>query len=821
MSGTQQGRQKVAQQPVLVGRYLQNGLYAVEKVLGHGGMGKVLLAAHAELDVPVALKQARADSPLPESVIEELERLLHTEGAPSQDFYQSAFNDFPLSGGTQTDRFLREALLLARLHHPAIPKLYDYFFEDGYWYLVMEYVPGPTLAAYMRQHAPLSPLEAINYAMQLCDVLDYLHGQAPPVIFRDLKPSNIIITPEGRLVLVDFGIARYFKEGQVNDTTDFGSPGYASPEQFEGSGQTDARSDLFSLGIILYEMLCGHRPVKKGANRDIFEPLQHLNPALSTALCGLVTVAIRPEPAYRFQTAHAFYIALKRSRTLEELRLYSQPAQQRELPASTRHAGEEALRSVQGGDIQAESPTGEPLVPQGGKAQHTRRRKALDKGGREKLEQEALSLQLVSIDAALQERVTASMRKLVSNKPLHPVQVEDEHDAPTEVQQANISTGQASTGQYTSRKPGIHRIVRVCFLFALLLALLMTSLFAYNRFSPRRSGSLNSATAPTQIQQLPQPGEESTWQILPSLPSPEADNTATYVQVGGHAYIYVSGGYRGFELKPAYSRELFRYDITAAHWETVGSKGFPGMGNNAAALDEHNDLFFTAGYSPDTYRVTSLLYRYRPEDGTLRKIVPPAAIAFGFGATMLADQQGHLYISQGFMIPGNPHTVAGRGWYRYDIASGQWHTLAPLPLGLGYVVLAPDGRGGILMLGGSRDAGQHLPTQQVYRYDIQQNTWTLEQATAPMPLSGVASCLDGQGHLVIIGGYDYMHNTSLDSAWRFDLHTLQWQALPPLPSGGSLLGAAACDGMGHIYLERGANTTTRPTADFLELTIQK
>ena len=816
MSGTQQGKQKAAQQTALVGRYLQNGIYAVERVLGHGGMGKVLLATHAELDVPVALKQARADAPLPQSVAGELDRLLHTEGAPSQGSYQSAFNDFPLSGGTHTDRFLREALLLARLHHPAIPKLYDYFFEDGYWYLVMEYVPGPTLAAYMRQHAPLPPLEAINYTMQLCDVLDYLHRQVPPVIFHDLKPSNIIITPEGRLVLVDFGIARYFKEGQMNDTTDFGSPGYASPEQFEGSGQTDARSDLFSLGIILYEMLCGHRPARKGANRDKFEPLQQLNPALSPALCGLVAVAIRPEPAYRFQTAHTLYVALKRVRTHEELRLCSQQAQRRELPASSENAGEQAPGAIQGGDIQAELPVEAARVPQNDTAWHKRRHKVLDKGDREELEQEALSLQLVSIDAALQERVTASMRKLIANKPPHP----GDHDAPTEAQQANIFTDQANSRQYIARKPEIPRIVRVCFLLALLLALLMTSLFAYNRFSPRHSGGLNSATPPAQTQRPSQPGA-STWQVLPSLPSPEADNTATYVQVGGRAYIYVSGGYRGFELKPAYSRELFRYDIAAAHWETVESKGFPGMGNNAAALDEHNDLFFTAGYSPDTYRVTSLLYMYRPEDGTLRKIVPPASISLGFGGAMLADQQGHLYITQGFMIPGNPHTVAGRGWYRYDIVTRQWHALAPLPLGLGYVVLAPGGQSGILMLGGSRDAGQHLPTQQVYRYDIQQNAWTLEQATAPLPLSGVASCLDGQGHIVIIGGYDYMHNTSLGSAWRFDLHTLQWQALPPLPSGGSLLGAAACDGMGHVYLERGANTTTRPTADFLELTINQ
>ncbi len=150
--------------------------------------------------------------------------------------------------------------------------------------------------------------------MQLCDVLDYLQRQTPPVVFRDLKPSNVILSPEGRLVLVDFGIARYFKEGQINDTTDFGSPGYASPEQYEGSGQTDGRSDIYSLGVILHEMLSGKRPARGGTRGSQIETLRQINPALSPALSGLVAVATRPEPMYRFQTAHAFYLALERTR---------------------------------------------------------------------------------------------------------------------------------------------------------------------------------------------------------------------------------------------------------------------------------------------------------------------------------------------------------------------------------------------------------------------------------------------------------------------------------------------------------------------------
>ncbi|MBA2284803.1 MAG: serine/threonine protein kinase, partial [Ktedonobacteraceae bacterium] len=227
----------------------------------------------------------------------------------------------PISGGSHTDRFLRESLLLLRLRHPAIPALHDYFFEDGCWYLVIDYIAGPTLATYLRQHAPLPPLEALNYALQLCDVLDYLHRQTPPVIFRNLKPANSILTPGGRLMLIDFGIARYFKEEQVNDTIHFGSPGYASPEQYYGTGQTDVRSDLFSLGVILHEMISGQHPIERS---QPLESVRQNNPALSPVLSALIMIATRADPRYRFQSAHAFLRALERTYAIEERRAYQQ-----------------------------------------------------------------------------------------------------------------------------------------------------------------------------------------------------------------------------------------------------------------------------------------------------------------------------------------------------------------------------------------------------------------------------------------------------------------------------------------------------------------
>jgi serine/threonine protein kinase len=806
-------KQAIAVQQSFIGKSLHQGEYVIEASIGRGGMGQVFLASHRTLDVPVAIKQARADQPLPESVQAELDAVLAQEPdkLPPRNG-QTLATDFPLSGGAHTDRFLREALLLARLHHPAIPTLYDYFLEDGYWYLVMEYVPGPTLASYIRQYAPLPPLEALNYAMQLCDVLDYLQQQTPPVVFRDLKPSNVILSPEGRLALVDFGIARYFKEGQINDTTDFGSPGYASPEQYEGTGQTDGRSDIYSLGVILHEMLSGKRPARGGTRGSQIEALREINPALSPAICGLVAVATRPEPMYRFQTAHAFYLALERTRAIEERRTYHRHA----VLADTGVPGSPTnRRPVLPIPLTPPATPGHDLA---GAPDHSRdargssrsparpARTPLPQRSRKTLEQEALAMQLASLEDSLQQRV--------SEKPLPLLR---EPGSP----KSSANRGETTwgrIGKITTNTSISRRFVQIVLIMLLLFAGALASFFALNYYT-----RLPKQQAPQQQPTMTQPPTitaQVSWQALPSLPSPQADNTASYIEIQGKGYIYISGGYRGAGASPAYSRGLYRYDIAAARWESITVPGMPTMGNNAAAVDAHQRIFFTGGYSSDTHALASILYLYDPLLNTVQKITPPAQIHLGFGNAMIDDQQGHLYITQGFTTPGNPHALAGTGWYRYDIASGQWEALAALPVGAGYVMLAPDGRGGILMIGGSRDAGQHMPLTQIYRYDTAQNDWSLKPSATPTDLSGAASCLDGQGHLIIIGGYDAQNATVLATTWQLTIATLGWQQLPALPSGGSLLGAAACDGEGHVYLERGANTQESPTADFLELANQ-
>ncbi len=159
--------------------------------------------------------------------------------------------------------FKREALLLAGLMHPNLPRIYDHFSENGRWYLVMDFIEGTTLEEYLVQKGGTLPLEEVlESSIQLCNVLNYLHTSQPPIIFRDLKPDNVLRTSDGHLYLIDFGIARHFKPGQARDTIAFGSPGYAAPEQY-GKAQTAPSADVYSFGVMIHQMLTGHDPSLK------------------------------------------------------------------------------------------------------------------------------------------------------------------------------------------------------------------------------------------------------------------------------------------------------------------------------------------------------------------------------------------------------------------------------------------------------------------------------------------------------------------------------------------------------------------------------
>ncbi|MDQ7821388.1 MAG: serine/threonine-protein kinase [Candidatus Eremiobacteraeota bacterium] len=156
------------------------------------------------------------------------------------------------------EMFSREAAILQKLDHPGLPAMTDFFSQGDCHYLVMEYIEGDTLETLLKIHGkPFTSDEVQKWAVQLAAILDYLHGQKPDaIIFRDLKPSNIMESSDGWVRLVDFGIARFFVPGKVKDTFLMGTPGFSPPEQY-GSGQSDERADIYSLGATLYYLLTG------------------------------------------------------------------------------------------------------------------------------------------------------------------------------------------------------------------------------------------------------------------------------------------------------------------------------------------------------------------------------------------------------------------------------------------------------------------------------------------------------------------------------------------------------------------------------------
>jgi len=243
------------------------GRYVIERVLGQGGMGAVYLAS---------------DSHIPEKqwAIKEL----------------WDYGD-PATRKLIQDQFKRESSILATLDHYNLPRITDFSVYNNREYLVMDYIEGETLEEKIKKSG--HPLD-INFAMsalkQLIDVLEYLHGQDPPVIFRDLKPANIMITPDDKVKLIDFGIARIFQSGKQKDTVVMGTPGYASPEQY-GTSQSDVRSDIYGLGATIYYVLTGLDPADNPFHFD--SPSKH-NPKIPPRLENSILKCVQMDPDNRF-----------------------------------------------------------------------------------------------------------------------------------------------------------------------------------------------------------------------------------------------------------------------------------------------------------------------------------------------------------------------------------------------------------------------------------------------------------------------------------------------------------------------------------------
>ncbi|HKS10894.1 MAG TPA: protein kinase [Pyrinomonadaceae bacterium] len=255
------------------------GRYRVVRQLGQGGMGAVYEAIDQRLDTTVALKE-------------------------------TLFTDERLR-----KQFEREARLLARLHHPALPRVSDHFSEGDGQFLVMQFIPGDDLSEMMnRKRGPFPPDQVLTWADQLLDALDYLHTQDPQIVHRDIKPQNLKLTSRGQIILLDFGLAK----GQAGDisrvTTNasiFGyTPNYAPLEQIQGLG-TDSRSDLYSLGATLYHLMTGVKPPDAltraaalvNGQPDPLTPASEANPAVAPDVDAVLAKSMAQNREQRYATA--------------------------------------------------------------------------------------------------------------------------------------------------------------------------------------------------------------------------------------------------------------------------------------------------------------------------------------------------------------------------------------------------------------------------------------------------------------------------------------------------------------------------------------
>lgn len=201
---------------------------------------------------------------------------------------------------------IAEKELLKRLTHPGLPAILDFFEEKGNFCIVMEYVEGITLEQYIRKFGAVREEMAVNWMLALCDVMYYLHSQNPPVIYRDLKPANIIIQPDGHLRLIDFGGAFLFGSGNGKEQFMLGTLGYSAPEQWM-HGRTGKAADIYSMGAVLHEMLTG---VRAGAYEKERYPVREYDKGISEGLQRVTEICLKKRPGDRYQSTEELKEAL-------------------------------------------------------------------------------------------------------------------------------------------------------------------------------------------------------------------------------------------------------------------------------------------------------------------------------------------------------------------------------------------------------------------------------------------------------------------------------------------------------------------------------
>jgi serine/threonine-protein kinase len=254
-----------------------DGKYEILKQIGKGGMSKVYLAMDQRLNKQWAVKEI----------------IKCTTNKNNEVVVQS---------------LIAEANLMKKLDHPALPRIVDIIENEQTIYVIMDYIEGETLSTLLKDYKVQSQEVLIEWAKQLCQVLYYLHTRKPAIIYRDMKPGNIMLSPEGNIKLIDFGIAREFKEQQMADTVSLGTRGYAAPEQFGGKGQTDARTDIYCLGVTLYHLLTGQNPCEPPYE---LYPIRYWNPSLSGGLENIISKCTQLNPEDRYQSCAELLYALE------------------------------------------------------------------------------------------------------------------------------------------------------------------------------------------------------------------------------------------------------------------------------------------------------------------------------------------------------------------------------------------------------------------------------------------------------------------------------------------------------------------------------
>lgn len=273
--------------PIKTGEVLR-GRYKIRRVIGQGGMGCIYLADDLRLEGRTcALKEVEHDRSLPPDLLREAR-----------------------------EQFLREATVLARLDHPNLPKVSDFFSVSSRDYLAMDFVPGKDLRTLMSEAKQagqfLDEVDVLAWAGQLCDALYYMHSQVPPILHRDIKPSNLKVTPSGLVKLVDFGLVKLMAPGEVTITIiqGQGTAIYTPLEQYGGdSGHTDARTDIYAFGATLYHLLTNQTPVdarERFLNPGALTLPRQINPAISTRCERAILWAMSLHPDERPENIQQF-----------------------------------------------------------------------------------------------------------------------------------------------------------------------------------------------------------------------------------------------------------------------------------------------------------------------------------------------------------------------------------------------------------------------------------------------------------------------------------------------------------------------------------